>query len=148
MHAATRVDFYILAASGPASRLQFACRLTEKAYGLNNRVYAHASSQAEAEQLDKLLWTFKQGSFIPHQALGGSSEGLDERTPVRIGTPEHSEDEGELLINLAEAAPDFATNFTRVVEIVDAQESSREAGRKRFRQYRDMGLKPVTHQID
>ena len=145
MQAATRVDFYILAASEPASRLQFACRLTEKAYGLNNRVYAHTASQAEAEQLDKLLWTFKQGSFIPHQALGTDN---DERAPVRIGSPERCENEGELLINLTEAAPEFATNFARVVEIVDGREASRKAGRERFRQYREMGLKPETHQID
>jgi DNA polymerase-3 subunit chi len=67
---------------------------------------------------------------------------------VRIGTPERWENEGELLINLTEAAPEFATNFSRVVEIVDGQEASREAGRRRFRQYREMGLEPVTHQID
>jgi DNA polymerase-3 subunit chi len=145
LHAATRVDFYILAASKPASRLQFACRLTEKAYSLNNRVYAHASSPAEAEQLDKLLWTFKQGSFIPHEALG---ENEAERAPVRIGTPDRFENEGELLINLTDTAPDFATNYTRVVEIVDGQEASRLAGRNRFKQYRTMGLEPVTHQID
>jgi DNA polymerase-3 subunit chi len=145
LHAATRVDFYILAASKPASRLQFACRLTAKAYSLNNRVYAHASSPAEAEQLDKLLWTFKQGSFIPHEALG---ENEAERAPVRIGTPDRFENEGELLINLTDTAPDFATNYTRVVEIVDGQEASRLSGRTRFKQYRTMGLEPVTHQID
>jgi DNA polymerase-3 subunit chi len=145
LHTDTRVDFYILAASEPASRLQFACKLTEKAYGLNNRIYAHVSSQAEAKKLDELLWTFKQGSFIPHQSLNDSD---DERTPVSIGTPEQWKNEGELLINLSEAAPEFATNYTRVAEIVDGQEASRQAGRKRFRQYREMGLEPVTHQID
>ncbi|HIE54311.1 MAG TPA: DNA polymerase III subunit chi, partial [Chromatiaceae bacterium] len=28
----TRVDFYILRSTGPEARLQFACRLTEKAW--------------------------------------------------------------------------------------------------------------------
>lgn len=145
MRTETRVDFYILAASEPASRLEFACRLTEKAYGLNNRVYTHVSSQAEAKKLDEMLWTFKQGSFIPHQSLFDSD---DERTPVSIGTPEQWKNEGELLINLSETAPEFATNYARVAEIVDGQEASRQAGRKRFKQYRAMGLAPVTHQID
>jgi DNA polymerase-3 subunit chi len=145
LHTTTRVDFYILAASEPVSRLQFACRLTEKAYGLNNRVYAHVSSPAAAKKLDEMLWTFSQGSFIPHQTLSDSD---DERTPISIGTPERWENEGELLINLAEIAPEFATNYTRVAEIVDGQEASRQAGRKRFKQYREMGLEPVTHQID
>ena len=145
MHTGTRVDFYILAASEPASRLQFACRLTEKAYNQKNRIYAHTSSQTEATKLDEMLWTFKEGSFIPHQSLNDSN---DERTPVSIGTPERWENEGELLINLSEAAPTFSTNYTRVVEIIDGQETSRQAGRKRFKQYREMGLEPVTHQID
>jgi DNA polymerase-3 subunit chi len=141
----TRVDFYILAADEPSSRMRFACRLTEKAYGLKHRVYAHTSSPADAQHLDEMLWTFRQGSFIPHSLL---DDDTDEYTPVRIGIPERSQPKGQLLINLSGAAPGFATNYERVAEIVDGSEASREAGRERFRQYREMGLEPVTHQID
>jgi DNA polymerase III subunit chi len=141
----TRVDFYILATAGQNSRLQFACRLTEKAYGQKHRVYAHTASADEARELDELLWTFRQGSFIPHQLI---SETADDRTPVRIGTPTGADDSGELLINLAPAAPAFTGNFARVAEIIDASEASKEAGRERFRQYRAMGYAPVTHTID
>ena len=42
------------------ARLHFTCRLTEKAYGLNNRTYVHMGSAAEARQLDELLWTFRE----------------------------------------------------------------------------------------
>jgi len=141
----TRVDFYILAEAGQSSRLQFVCRLTEKAYGQQHRVYAHTTSDVEARELDELLWTFRQGSFIPHQLL---SETADTRTPVRIGTPKCADDSGELLINLGPEVPAFARNFARVAEIIDATEASREAGRERFRQYRSMGYKPVTHKLD
>ena len=41
-----------------------------------------------------------------------------------------------------------SSTVTHVVEIIDGQETSRQAGRKRFKQYREMGLEPVTHQID
>jgi DNA polymerase-3 subunit chi len=139
------VDFYVLAAAGQNSRLQFACRLTEKAYSQNHQVYAHTASSDEARELDELLWTFRQGSFIPHQLV---SETADERTPVKIGTPACAVDSGELLINLAPAAPAFTANFSRVAEIIDASEASKEAGRERFRQYRAMGYTPVTHTID
>jgi DNA polymerase-3 subunit chi len=145
MQSSTRVDFYILATDEPASRMRFACRLTEKAYSLKHRVYAHTASPADAKQLDEMLWTFRQGSFVPHSLLGDSA---DARTPVRIGIPEKSQAEGQLLINLSGAAPGFATNYERVAEIVDGSEASRQAGRERFRQYREMGLEPVTHQID
>lgn len=141
----TRIDFYILSATGPASRLQFACRLTEKAYSQQHRVYAHTASAAEARELDELLWSFRQGSFIPHHLVGDSG---DERTPVRIGTPEHAEQSGELLINLTPAVPAFSANFARIAEIVDASEAARDAGRERFKHYRAMGYRPVTHNID
>jgi len=141
----TRIDFYILAEAGQSSRLQFACRLTDKAYGQQHRVYAHTTSDDEARELDELLWTFRQGSFIPHQLV---SERADNRTPVRIGTPACADDAGQLLINLGPEAPAFAGNFARVAEIIDATDASKDAGRERFRQYRAMGFNPVTHKID
>jgi len=140
----TRVDFYILAATGRASRVAFACRLTEKAYGLQHRVYAHTANEQDARQLDEMLWTFSQGSFVPHAVL---SSDTDSRTPVIIGTA-GPQDGADVLINLAESAPEFATRFERVVEIVDGDESSRQAGRERFKHYRDMGLEPTTHNIN
>jgi len=141
----TRVDFYILANDAPQGRLQFACRLTEKAYALDHRVYAHTTSPEEAATLDELLWTFRQGSFIPHSRLENDTES---RAPVTIGMPERCLQEGDLLINLSAAAPDFATNFSRVAEIVAGNEKARQAGRDRYKQYRAMGLEPETHKID
>jgi len=141
----TRIDFYVLATAGRTSRLNFACRLAEKAYALKHRVYAHTATDEDARELDELLWTFKQGSFIPHQLL---SESADERTPVRIGTPDCADQSGELLINLATDMPSFSDKFSRIAEIVDASEAAKDAGRERFRQYRAMGFAPVTHTID
>jgi DNA polymerase-3 subunit chi len=139
-----RVDFYILDAAEPASRFHFACRLTEKAYGLNNRVYAHAESAAAARKLDEMLWTFRQGSFIPHQLL---TETNDRRAPVSVGTGSDCETEGDLLINLDSESPSFAKGFDRVAEIICGDDESRQAGRARFKYYRDLGIEPQTHQI-
>jgi DNA polymerase-3 subunit chi len=144
VQAATRVDFYILDAVEPASRLNFACRLTEKAYGLNNRVYAHTASPGDAKQLDEMLWTFRQGSFVPHQLLTDTGKG---RAPIIIGTNDKCEDNGDLLINLTEAIPEFATGFQRVAEIISGDEQSRQIGRERFKSYRELGMEPEIHQI-
>jgi DNA polymerase-3 subunit chi len=140
----TRVDFYILDATEPAKRLGFACRLTEKAYGLEHRVYAHMATAQDAEKLDEMLWTFRQGSFVPHQLL---TEATEKRAPVSIGTADSCETTGDLLINLADSAPAFITEFQRVAEIVGGDEQSRQAGRERFKQYRDMGIEPESHRI-
>lgn len=140
----TRVDFYILATTDPASRLLFACRLTEKAYGLKHTVYAHTTSADTARKLDDLMWTFRQGSFIPHGLL----DDADERTPVKIGGPKNAQTSGQLLINLGDDAPEFATGYDRVAEIIDGSPASKQAGRDRFKRYRAMGIEPVTHNID
>ena len=138
-----RIDFYILNTTGATGRLNFVCRLAEKAYGTLSAIYAHADSKATAQQLDEMLWTFRQGSFVPHEILSDAPP----RAPVRIGTVAHNPAEGELLINLTGQVPEFAKQFDRVAEIVDADPAQRAAGRSLFRQYREMGMEPVTHNI-
>jgi DNA polymerase-3 subunit chi len=149
---ATRVDFYILEAADPASRLHFACRLTEKAYGMSTGVYAHTGTPAEAQRLDELLWTFRQGSFIPHQLLTNIAEdaarlNAKAHTPISIGSGSASEHEGDLLINLTDELPEFATGFQRIAEIICGNEEAQQTGRKRYKQYKGMGLEPETHRI-
>lgn len=139
----TRVDFYILSSSGAQGRLHFACRLAEKAYSELDSIYAHTESEVMAGQLDEMLWTFRQGSFVPHEILAGQ----EPRAPVRIGTPGQPQESGELLINLTGEVPAFAEQFTRIAEIVDTDADNRAASRERFRQYRALGIEPVTHTI-
>jgi DNA polymerase-3 subunit chi len=139
-----RVDFYILPAKDTRARLQFTCRLTEKVYGLQHRVHAHAASSGQARELDELLWTFRQGSFLPH-ALSTSSN--DAPVPITIGYDEETTSDGDLLINLADNIPTFFDRFARIAEIVDGTEESRRLGRERFGFYRDNGYEPNTHNI-
>jgi DNA polymerase-3 subunit chi len=66
---AARVSFYVLGGTEPNTRLGYACRLVEKAYKLQNRIHAHTGDANMAKVLDTLLWTFRQGSFVPHELL-------------------------------------------------------------------------------
>ena len=61
----TKIDFYILPSAEPSARLDFACKLTEKAWRLGHRVYLHCSDIAQREDLDARLWRFKGESFVP-----------------------------------------------------------------------------------
>lgn len=139
-----RIDFYVLPATDIGARLNFACRLTEKVYGMEHRVHAHAGSSGQARELDELLWTFRQGSFLPHTL---SNSATDEVAPITIGYDEPADTDGDLLINLADAIPPFFDRFTRVAEIIDGTEGSRQLGRERFGFYRDNGYEPNTHNI-
>ena len=64
---------------------------------MGNKVYAHASSDKDANQFDEMLWTFRQGSFVPHERVNGETQAA----PVCIGTNKKSRSEGEVLINLS-----------------------------------------------
>lgn len=139
-----RVDFYVLPDAHDGARLKFACRLTEKAYKLDNRTHAHVNGAAQARQLDELLWTFRPGSFVPHE-ISNTASSPD--APVTIGHDCAAPAGGNLLINLADAIPPFFDQFARVAEIVNADTECRQLGRDRFSFYRANGYEPTTHKL-
>ena len=51
----TKIDFYILPSAATSARLDFACKLTEKAWRLGHRVYLHCSDAAQRQDLDERL---------------------------------------------------------------------------------------------
>jgi DNA polymerase-3 subunit chi len=139
-----RVDFYVLASSGEQSRRQFACRLAEKAYRLDNSVHILARDRHSAEQIDELLWTWREGSFVPHEIVPGSSS---MPAPVTIAFDETSGATGDLLINLADSVPGTAAAFPRIAEIVSSDDDQRRRSRQRFALYREQGHTLQTHKL-
>lgn len=137
-----RVDFYILATGGEDARRRFACRLAEKAYRLTHRVHLHTDDATSADALDDLLWTFRDGSFLPHESLPNPT-----RAPVTIGFGDKLPDEPGLLINLSRDVPAFAERFDRIAELISNDEEMRKEGRRRFIFYRDKGYPLETHEI-
>lgn len=145
MNATTpRVDFYVLPDTNTGARLHFACRLTEKAYKLDNKTHTHVTGAAQARQLDELLWTFRPGSFIPHEMNGQAPK---PNAPVTIGHDCDVVPSGDLLINLADTIPPFFDQFARIAEIIDSSAECRQRGRERFIFYRDNGYNPDTHNL-
>jgi DNA polymerase-3 subunit chi len=145
LNAATpRVDFYVLPEADTGARLHFACRLTEKAYKLDNKTHAHVTGAAQARQLDEMLWTFRPGSFIPHEI---SDQAPQANAPVTIGHDCEATPSGDLLINLADTIPPFFDQFTRIAEIIDSSAECRQHGRERYSFYRANGYEPETHKL-
>ena len=141
----TRVDFYILPPGDERQRLVFACRLSEKAYRQGLKVYVRAGDEATAHQLDQLLWTFRQGSFVPHVLL--EDREAEENPPVLIGIRPVAPQAADLIVNLARELPEEYQRLSRVAEVVGHDEPSRLAGRARYRHYKNEGLEPETHTL-
>ena len=139
-----RVDFYVLSQSSEQAWHQFACRLAEKAYRLENTVHIVAGSRADAERLDELLWTFRDGSFVPHHIV--SAKG-DPDSPISIGCDTDAVEPRDLLINLCDEVPPAAESFPRVAELVTSDQDCKQRSRKRYALYRDKGHEINTHNV-
>ncbi len=140
-----RIDFYILKGAGPHQRQTFACRLAEKAYRLDNTVHIHTGTPADAERLNQLLWTFRDGSFVPHDIVSAATQ--DRQSPITIGSDDDDITPRDLLINLCDDIPSFAEDFPRVAELVTSDEECKRASRKRFAAYREKGHTLETHNV-
>ncbi|MCX4025739.1 DNA polymerase III subunit chi [Endozoicomonas sp. SM1973] len=140
----TRIDFYILPDQQPAARLQFCCRLAEKAIKHAKSVYIHTNGHEEAAMLDELLWSFREDSFIPHQL---DTKHDDASCPVKIGWQLPPQSSTSLLINLTDTVPSFVDQFERVAEIVAGDGVSRKTARQNFKSYRDKGYPLHSHNI-
>lgn len=135
----TQIDFYIL---GSLNRMQFACRLAEKVFGLGHRLFIHTESEQDARTLDDLLWTFRDRSFLPHCRAGTDAEAA-----IQIGDGTEPAGEFQVLMNLASQVPAFFSRFERVAEMVDQDAEVRALGRERFRFYKDRGYPLETHNL-
>jgi DNA polymerase-3 subunit chi len=142
-----RVDFYVLKSAAAKQRWAFACRLTEMAYLRDLRIVIVNDTLADAQALDELLWTFNDRSFIPHK-ISLDDQSVDPATAVHLTLESSPLPAADLLVNLALKVPRQLERYTRVAEIIDADEERRRLGRERFKAYRDLKFTLETHQID
>jgi DNA polymerase-3 subunit chi len=140
----TRVDFYVVDEPGQDALLQVACRLAEKAHAAGHRVFIYAEDAALRQRLDELLWTFRQGSFVPHGLLE-NLDGADDPTPVVIGGEAPPAGADDVIVNLGQRIPDFFSRFERCLELVPAQD--RDQARERYRFYQSRGYPLAKHDI-
>jgi len=141
----TRVDFYVLPESASGDGVMTACRLCEKAVAAGQRVYVHTPDPQRAAAIDSALWSFRQGSFIPHERHEGA---LEEPLPaVLIGGGEPPDSHHQVLLNLGDEVPGCFSRFDRVLEIVDGDAARRAQSRHRYKFYRDRGYELASHPL-
>ncbi len=149
-----KVNFYTLKQSAPnvdilAAHLQFTCRLVEKAYGLNLKIVIHAESQAQARELDALLWSFRPDCFLPHQLANSQeqSNSCQSKAPIIISYGSTNTAFNGLLINLSDAVPSSYKQFERISEIVLPLDEQKQISRQHYKLYRDQGFEISTHEV-
>jgi DNA polymerase-3 subunit chi len=139
------VSFYILSSESIQERYEFACKLIEKAYRSGCFCYVLTDNAEQSQKIDNLLWTFRAGSFIPHQIY--TSELPDFEKVILIGSLNAPELWQKTVINLSSYCPKQFDKIERILEILDNSEATKELGRNRYRHYQQSGVNISTHKI-
>lgn len=127
-----QVSFY----SESAEPLRFACRLVRRALA-SGKPLGICVDASQAAALDQLLWSFEATEFIPHRRWDGA-------TPPAPGEVLLVDDAAQLphrglLLNLSALLPTAAFEFERVLEVVGQSAEAVQAGRVRYRAYKQAG---------
>lgn len=144
------IRFHTLNAAGGGGRLRHACALTETAYLSGSRVLVWLNDADQLEAFDQLLWTFGDRAFVPHEPLAADPRACDAPVQLHAGPALDARilDGGfDTLVNLQDAPAAEALRFAQVIEVIDGDAACREAGRARFRFYRDAGATPQHVQV-
>ena len=131
-----RVDFYHLQSDSVQQLRLFGCRLADKAWQLGHTVLIYTTDEQESRQLDELLWSFRDDSFVPH---GLASETQQDIPAVLISHQLPVQTNRDLLINISTRLP--AENETaelgceRIAEIINQDANVKQQGRSRYSYY-------------
>ena len=138
-----QVSFY----TAVPERLAYVCRLLRKAQQTGAQIGVCGSATL-LERLDKALWSFEATEFVPHLHLPTGAAADSRSAVTTILLAEHCEalPHREVLLNLGMAIPANFEQFQRVLEVVSKDPEQVEAGRQRFRQYKQLGH-AVSHHV-
>jgi len=119
-----QVDFYLISNQVNDAKYKLASRLSNKLQRSDTSFLAH-------ERLDS-------PKFNSKIQIGDAN----------LASPNLLEREYNVLINISSEIPIFNHHFERIAEIVDYDESSKNAARVRYKRYQTEGFEIKTHNIE
>lgn len=138
----TRVEFIKLRKPEKAKHL---CELADDFFQAGKRVLVTVLDDNQGVTLDRFMWTWKKGSFLPHAYDNGAVDCLDE--PVVIGTSERNPNGARILVMGKPCDPDFVRQFELAIDFAELyDEELASASRRRYARYREAGLEPAMRQ--
>jgi DNA polymerase-3 subunit chi len=136
----TNIVFIVL---NSAVKSRIVCDLAEKCYLDNQRIVIYAENVNECKNIDMLLWTWKQQSFIPHMFLDSLSEPHQE--PVIITSLIEANADYSTLLLVDPLPLAVVSQFPTVIDFAEKYEAQAlESSRERYKIYRDQNFKIET----
>lgn len=117
------------------------CRLAEEHFLAGDRVLILVNDQNRAVTLDRFMWVWDKGSFLPHALDNGTVDCLDE--PVVISVAERNPNRAKVLVLGTPCSLEFMSRFDRVYDFAETYDKQlADEARARFRSYRSHGYSP------
>lgn len=130
----TELRFYHLSRKSLEQALP---ELLEKVLERGWRAVVMAGSAERVEALTQQLWTYKEGSFLPH---GNAKDGHAARQPIWLTAEDENPNAANVLLLTDGAISANVATYELVCEIFDeAQDGAVEAARTRWQNYKAAG---------
>jgi len=144
-----QVDFYLISNRVNDAKYKLASRLANKLQRMQQSSLVVTDNAEATAELDRVMWSFSDASFLAHEPF---SE-LETTALVHIGdrnavSPAILERQHDVLINLSSEVPMFNHHFSRIAEIVEADDSAKAAARVRYKGYQGEGFELKMHNIE
>jgi len=126
--------FYIL---NKAEDLKISvCKIIKEYYKKKYKIFVSTCNNDLVNELNNLLWTFEQISFIPHC----TTKNYDKDSPVLLSGRDNFPEtinlkEYDVWLNLDYEVEENYTDFEIILEIVSQNEEQRILSRKRYLNY-------------
>ncbi len=139
----TEVHFY----TGLHDKVGYACSLVSKAVQRGKRVVVYSRDASLLQRFDQALWSAEPLSFVPHVMV---DDQLAKQTPVVMTTQAPADDEPlphhDVLVNLDAELPKFFSRFDYLMELVGQDDTDNQAGRQRWKFYKERGYAIQHHE--
>ena len=117
------------------------CKIIKKFYEEGKKILVSSKNSILIDDLNKLLWTFEQLSFIPHS----TSKDYDSFTPVLLTETGYKNDsiikkDYNIFINLDDEVKTDYHDYEIVVELVSGNEYRKNLSRDKYLYYKNNKL--------
>ena len=128
----TKIYFIVLHSP---QKQKIVCDLAEKCYLANKRVVIFTEDPEKAKEIDQLLWTWKQSSFIPHIYCDTLEASAYE--PILITSHISNNFDYHILILMDPVTTETLNKFEVVIEFAEKYDiACLSASRERYKMYK------------
>ncbi|MCK4536930.1 MAG: DNA polymerase III subunit chi [Desulfuromonadales bacterium] len=115
------------------------CELADEFFMQGKRVVIVVQDDNQGVTLDRFMWTWRKGSFVPHVYDNGAVDCIDE--PVVITTRKENRNGAQILVQGQPCPIDFVRQFELSIDFAEMfDENLKQNSRDRFKACREAGF--------